>query len=86
MRGEAIKQRKELTDEEFNSLQDVRDGKIARKDSLVSDAKFDLILSSLQTLASNIEKDFSEESKAEHAQEEEREKNDSDHSPNKNDN
>ena len=45
---EAIKQRRDLTDEELNSLQDVCEGKIARKDSLVSDAKFDLILSSLQ--------------------------------------
>ena len=49
-----------MTDEELNSLQDVCDGKIARKDSLVSDAKFDMILSSLQTLASNISKDFDE--------------------------
>ena len=58
---EPIKQRKDLTDEELNSLQDVCDGKIARKDSLVSDAKFDMILSSLQTLASNISKDFDEQ-------------------------
>ena len=50
-----------MTDEELNSLQDVCEGKIARKDSLVSDAKFDLILSSLQTLASNISRDFDED-------------------------
>ena len=61
MSAEPIKQRKDLTDEELNSLQDVYDGKIARKDSLVSDAKFDMILSSLQTLASNISKDFDEQ-------------------------
>ena len=61
MTTEPIKQRKDLTDEELNSLQAVCDGRIARKDSLVSDAKFDLILSSLQTLAFNISKDFDEQ-------------------------
>ena len=65
-KAEAIRQRTDLTDEELNSLQDVCDGKIARRDSLVSDAKFDLILSSLQTLASNLSKDFDgEETEAE---------------------
>ena len=36
-------------------------GKIERKDSLVSDGKFDSILNSLNMLAVKIEKDFKEE-------------------------
>ena len=36
-------------------------GKIKRKDSLVSDGKFDSILNSLNMLAVKIEKDFKEE-------------------------
>ena len=59
-----------MTDEELNSLQDVCEGKIARKDSLVSDAKFDLILSSLQTLASNISRDFDEDTNDEAGEDE----------------
>ena len=47
-----------LTDDELKSLQEVCEGRVKRKDSLVSDAKFDNILASLQSLASELEKDF----------------------------
>ena len=49
-----------MTDDEYRSLQDVCRGKIARSNSLVSDSKFDSILASLQSLASELEKDFSD--------------------------
>ena len=39
-----------LTDEELQSLQDVCNGRVDRQESLVSDAKFDRILESLQSL------------------------------------
>ena len=47
-----------ITDDELRSLRDVCEGKIERRDSLVRDAKFDSLLSSLQSLASDLEKDF----------------------------
>ena len=47
-----------VTDEELRSLHDVCEGRVERKDSLVTDAKFDRILASLQSLASELEKDF----------------------------
>ncbi len=50
-----------LTDEERQSLKAVCAGEIHRKDSLVNDAKFDKLLASLQSLASDLEKDFREE-------------------------
>ena len=55
------KQAKTFTEEELRSAADVYTGKIERKDSLVSDEKFDSILNSLNMLAVKIEKDFKEE-------------------------
>ena len=52
---------KTFTEEELRSAADVYTGKIERKDSLVSDGKFDSILNSLNMLAVKIEKDFKEE-------------------------
>ena len=53
--GETIKN---LSEEEVQSMHQVCAGKIKRQDSLVADAKFDRLLASLQSLASEIEKDF----------------------------
>ncbi len=50
-----------MTDDELKSLHDVATGKVERKDSLVSEAKFDSLLSSLQSLASELERDFQDE-------------------------
>ena len=50
-----------FTEEELISATDVYTGKIDRKDSLVSDNKFDSILNSLNMLADKIEKDFKED-------------------------
>ncbi len=47
-----------ISDEELRSLRDVCEGRVQRKDSLVTDAKFDSLLSSLQSLASDLERDF----------------------------
>ncbi len=47
-----------MTEEELRSLRDVAKGRVERKDSLVSDSKFDSLLASLQSLASELEKDF----------------------------
>ena len=47
-----------LTDDEMKDLKAVCTGKILRKDSIVSDAKFDTLIASLQSLAMEIEKDF----------------------------
>ena len=52
---------KVFTEEELRSATDVYTGRIERKDSLVSDGKFDSILNSLNMLAVKIEKDFKEE-------------------------
>ena len=52
---------KVFTEEELKSATDVYTGKIERKDSLVSDEKFDTILNSLNMLAVKIERDFKEE-------------------------
>ena len=52
---------KVFTEEELRSAADVYTRKIKRKDSLVSDGKFDSILNSLNMLAVKIEKDFKEE-------------------------
>ena len=50
-----------FTEEELRSATDVYTGRIDRKDSLVSDGKFDSILNSLNMLAVKIEKDFKED-------------------------
>ena len=50
-----------FTEEELRSATDVYTGRIERKDSLVSDGKFDSIINSLNMLAVEIEKDFKEE-------------------------
>ena len=50
-----------LSEAEMRSIRDVCTGKIERKDSIVSDAKFDTLIASLQSLASEIEKDFVEQ-------------------------
>ena len=42
----------------MRSAKDIYTGRIKRKDSLVSDEKFDSILNSLNMLAVEIEKDF----------------------------
>ena len=42
----------------MRSLKDVSRGRIQRKDSLVTDSKFDDILASLQSLAEDLEKDY----------------------------
>ena len=47
-----------MTEDELRAAKDVLTGKIKRKDSLVSDEKFDTILTSLNKLAIEIEKDF----------------------------
>ena len=56
-----LDQVKVFTEEELRSATDVYTGRIERKDSLVSDGKFDSILNSLNMLAVEIEKDFKEE-------------------------
>ena len=50
--------KRSVTSEELKCLQDVCQGKLARKGSIVDDSKFDSILASLQSLASDLEKDF----------------------------
>ena len=52
---------KVFTEAELKSATEVYTGRIERKDSLVSDEKFDSILNSLNMLAVKIEKDFKEE-------------------------
>ncbi len=56
--------RENLTAEELRSLEDVHEGRVARKDSLVTDEKFDSLLASLHSLASELEKDFEQEGTA----------------------
>lgn len=53
-----------LTTAELESAKQVCTGKIDRKDSLVSEAKFDSIVASLQSLATEIERDFADEKAA----------------------
>ena len=50
--------KRSVTSEELKCLQDVCRGKLERKGSIVDDSKFDSILASLQSLASDLEKDF----------------------------
>ena len=50
--------RNQVSEAEMRSLKEVCEGKIDRRDSLVTDSKFDDILASLQSLAEDLENDF----------------------------